>query len=178
MAAEVHAHYSEDYYEAASLGSEDRKGYPSYMQAQESLTKSFRRKLGIVRERVPSGKLLDAGAAYGTFLRLANSYYEGIGIEVSQYAASIAKNIFDVDVRVASIEHSPPFQDDCFDVIVMWDIIEHLIKPVEALKEAQRMLKPGGYIFVSTDDANHWLPKLLGSRWWALGASLTFMSFF
>ena len=171
-AAEIHARYSEDYYEAASLGSQDRKGYPSYMQAQESLTKSFTRKLSIVRERVPSGKLLDAGAAYGTFLRLANSYYEGVGIEVSHYAASVAKNTFGVDVRVASIEHSPPFQDDCFDVIVMWDIIEHLIKPVEALKEVQRMLKPGGYVFISTDDADHWLPKLLSSRWWALGAPL------
>ena len=171
-AEEIHARYSEDYYEAASLGSEDRKGYPSYMAAQESLTKSFHRKLNIVRERVPSGRLLDAGAAYGTFLRLANSYYEGVGIDVSQYAAAIARNTFSVDVRVASIEHAPPFQDDYFDVIVMWDIIEHLIQPVEALKEVYRMLKPGGYVFVSTDDANNWLPKLFGSRWWALGAPL------
>lgn len=171
-AAEIHALYSEDYYEAASLGVEDRKGYPSYMKAQESLTKSFSRKLGIVRARVPVGRLLDAGAAYGTFLRLADLYYEGMGIEVSQYAASIARNVFGVDVKVASIEHSPPFPDDYFDVIVMWDIIEHLINPVDALKEACRMLKSEGYIFISTDDASNWLPRLLGSRWWALGAPL------
>ena len=34
------------------------------------------------------------------------------------------------------------------------------------------MLKPEGYIFISTDDASNWLPRLLGSRWWALGAPL------
>lgn len=171
-AAEVHARYSEDYYEAASLGVEDRKGYPSYMKAQESLTNSFKSKLKLVQDRVPSGRLLDAGAAYGTFLRLANSHYEGMGIEVSQYAASVAKKTFGIDIKVASIEHSPPFPDDYFDGIVMWDIIEHLINPVQALKEVYRMLKPEGYVFVSTDDANNWLPRLLGSKWWALGAPL------
>lgn len=171
-AADVHSRYSEGYYEAASLGVEDRKGYPSYMNAQESLTNSFKSKLEIVRARVPSGRLLDAGAAYGTFLRLANSYYAGVGIEVSHYAASVAQNTFGIDVKVASIEHSPPFPDNYFDVIVMWDIIEHLINPVQALKEVYRMLKPDGYVFVSTDDANNWLPRLLGSKWWALGAPL------
>jgi len=171
-AEEIHALYSEGYYEAATLGSDDRQGYPSYMQAQESLTKSFVNKLGLVRSRVPSGRLLDAGAAYGTFLRLASSSYEGIGLEVSQYAASVAQRQFGMDVKVGSIEHSSPFPDEYFDVIVMWDIIEHLINPVAALKEAFRILKPGAYIFVSTDNANNWLPRLLGSRWWAFGAPL------
>lgn len=171
-AAEVHAHYSEDYYEAATLGSEGRKGYPSYMQAQESLENSFKYKLTLLQTRIPSGRLLDAGAAYGTFLRLASPYYEGVGLEVSQYAASVAHSSFGIDVKVGSIEHSPPFPDNYFDVIVMWDIIEHLIKPVVALKEACRMLKPGGYIFISTDDASNWLPRLLNSQWWALGAPL------
>lgn len=171
-ASEIHAYYSEGYYEAATLGTDDRQGYPSYMLAQESLTKSFVNKLELVRFRVPSGRLLDAGAAYGTFLRLASSSYDCVGLEVSQYAASVAQNKFDVDVKVGSIEHSSPFSDEYFDVIVMWDIIEHLINPIAALKEAFRILKPGGYIFVSTDDANNWLPRLLGSHWWAFGAPL------
>ena len=58
------------------------------------------------------------------------------------------------------------FVDKTFDVAVMWDVIEHLIRPVVALKELRRVLKPGGYLFVSTDDANHWLPRLLGRHWW------------
>ena len=171
-AAEIHALYSESYYEATNLGSDDRQGYPSYMQAQESLTKSFINKLELVRSRVPSGRLLDAGAAYGTFLRLTSSSYECVGLEVSRYAASVAQKQFGVDVKVGSIEHTSPFPDNYFDVIVMWDIIEHLINPVAALKEAFRILKPGAYIFVSTDDANNWLPRLLGSHWWTFGAPL------
>ena len=54
----------------------------------------------------------------------------------------------------------------------MWDVIEHLIRPVAALKELRRVLKAGGYLFVSTDDANHWLPRLLGRRWWGLAPPL------
>jgi hypothetical protein len=33
-------------------------------------------------------------------------------------------------------------------------------------------LKPGGYCFISTDDAACWLPRLLGRRWWAFAAPL------
>jgi SAM-dependent methyltransferase len=169
---EIHALYSEAYYEATTLGTDNRQGYPSYMQAQESLTKSFGTKLSLVQSRAPSGRLLDAGAAYGTFLRLASSVYECVGLEVSHYAASVAQSQFGTKVEVGSIEHSSPFPDEYFDAVVMWDIIEHLISPVAALKEAFRILKPGAYIFISTDDANNWLPKLLGQRWWALGAPL------
>jgi SAM-dependent methyltransferase len=170
-AQEIYDHYSESYYEAVASGFEERSGYPSYMAAQDTLEKSFSQKLTLLRERMPSGRLLDAGTAYGTFLRLASPHYECIGLDVSAYAASVALREFGMHVMVGSVAQAP-FAAETFDAIVMWDIIEHLLNPVDALAEVYRMLKPGGITLVSTDDVSNWLPKLLGSRWWSLAPPL------
>ena len=164
-------YYSREYYEAEGSDNKERRGYPSYMQLQESLEDSFRQKLQVVRRYMPSGRLLDAGAAYGTFLKVANEYYSGFGLEVSEYAAAVAREILQVDVKTGSIEKAP-FPDAHFDVIVMWDIIEHLRNPVRALQEVHRMLKPGGICLVSTDDVTNWLVRLLGTAWWGLAPPL------
>jgi ubiquinone/menaquinone biosynthesis C-methylase UbiE len=76
-----------------------------------------------------------------------------------------------VRVRVGNIEKVDA-PDESFDVVVMWDIIEHTIRPLTSLTEVARILKPGGYLFVSTDDAANWLPKILGKYWWSLGAPM------
>ena len=169
--AAVHSHYGESYYE--SLGKEGcgRSGYPSYRASCSTLTDGFRRKLDFVQRYVQGGKLLDAGAAYGFFLKAAESHFEGVGLDVSAYAADIAKRDFNANVHVGDIEQTR-FPHDTFEVVVMWDIIEHIVRPVKALKEIHRILKPGGYLFVSTDDAANWLCRFLGHRWWALAAPL------
>jgi SAM-dependent methyltransferase len=163
--------YSESYYEADSFDGKGRKGYPSYLKAQESLRDSFLQKLRVVREQKPSGKLLDAGAAYGSFLQLASEHYKCVGLELSEYAAEMASSEFKMDVRVGSIERAP-FPDEEFDVIVMWDIIEHLPNPLLALQEVRRMLKKGGVCLISTDDVSNWFVKLLGRKWWGIAPPL------
>jgi ubiquinone/menaquinone biosynthesis C-methylase UbiE len=142
------------------------------MEAQESLKRSFMHKLNFIHRFSKDNKLLDIGAAYGTFLTLARQHHECYGLDVSQYAAQVAREHFGVDVRQANIEQSIPFPDNHFDIVVMWDVIEHLVNPVQGLKEVYRVLRPGGYVFISTDDANNWLPRLLGANWWALAAPL------
>jgi SAM-dependent methyltransferase len=170
--AEVFSHYSESYYEAEASGADTgRRGYPSYRNARTSMEASFVDKLDVVRRHVSSGRLLDAGAAYGLFLLTAAPHFECMGIDVSEYAASVARSEFGMNVRAGDIEHTE-FPDNHFDAVVLWDIIEHLIHPVEALTEVHRVLKPGGWAFISTDDAANWLPRMLGSRWWALGAPM------
>ncbi len=167
----VHEHYGEAYYESETLAEKGRRGYPSYRASYASLTDGFRKKLDFVRKYVSGGRLLDAGAAYGFFLKGAEPHFEGEGIDISNFAAIVAQREFNVRVKVGDIERVDA-PDGSFDVVVMWDIIEHIIRPIKALTEVARVLKPGGYLFVSTDDASNWLPKLLGKRWWSLGAPM------
>ena len=163
----VHEHYNKDYYEGDESAAEGRKGYPSYRAGQATLSDCFTNKLQIIRRYLTKGKILDAGAAYGFFLKTAAPDFDGVGLEVSAYAAEVARTEFQTDVRVGDIEKTD-FADASFEAVMMWDIIEHLIRPVHALREVQRILKPGGYLFVSTDDAANWLPRMLGRRWWAM----------
>jgi SAM-dependent methyltransferase len=173
QAETIHGHYSEAYFEAAAADiDQERLGYPSYREAQQSLRASFSRKLDLVCSLKPEGRMLDVGAAYGTFLSLASEHFECYGLDVSEYAASVARDEFGMNVRQGSIEGVTPFEDGFFDVVVMWDVIEHLMEPLAGLKEVLRILKPGGYLAISTDDAEHWLPRLLGRNWWGLAAPL------
>jgi SAM-dependent methyltransferase len=167
----VHEHYGEIYFESDGKERGGRHGYPSYRASQSTLTGGFGEKLNFIRRYVTKGNLLDAGAAYGFFLKVAEPFFDGIGLDISPYAADAAKQEFNARVSVGDIEQTD-FPNNRFDVVVMWDIIEHIISPVKALKEVNRLLKPGGYLFVSTDDAGNWLPRLLSHRWWALGAPM------
>lgn len=167
----VHSHYAESYYESLGNKGCGRSGYPSYRASYSTLTDGFQRKLDFVQRYVKGGKLLDAGAAYGFFVKAAEPFFDGVGLDVSAYAAEIAKRDFNANVYVGDIEQTH-FLHDAFDVVVMWDIIEHIVRPVKALKEVHRILRPGGYLFVSTDDAANWLCRILGHRWWALAAPL------
>ena len=88
--ADLAKEYSESYYEADNFVGEERKGYPSYLKAQDSLRDTFKQKLHLVRALKPSGKLLDAGAAYGSFLQVASEHYKCVGLELSEYAAEMA----------------------------------------------------------------------------------------
>lgn len=170
---DVCAQYSEGYFEAQKvIAKRQRGGYPSYLAAQNSLKDSFMRKLSFVRERVPRGALLDVGAAYGTFVQLASKHYDCVGMDVSSYAISVAQRLSPARFIVGDIQEETDFVAASFDAIAMWDIIEHLAEPIAALSEVHRILKPGGFVFISTDDVNNWLPRFAGRVWWSLAPPL------
>jgi SAM-dependent methyltransferase len=52
-----------------------------------------------------------------------------------------------------------------YDVITMWDLIEHVPDPAAVLSECHRLLRPGGLVAISTPDAGSPLARFLGSRW-------------
>jgi len=43
-----------------------------------------------------------------------------------------------------------PFRDGCYDTVVMSEVLEHIERPSDALAEAARVIRPGGYLIVST----------------------------
>lgn len=163
--AEVHALYSEDYYESDDSEKTERQGYPSYRKTHDTLSDGFRTKLAFVQRFVKSGRLLDIGAAYGFFVNVAASAFVSEGVEISPYAVHLARTEYHANVEIGDAEHLDKPSEE-FDAVTMWDIIEHLPNPRKALEEIHRILKPGGFLFVSTDDVSNWLPHLLGRRWW------------
>jgi len=123
---------------------------------KEIRERAFRSKIEIVNKLYPSkGRLLDLGCAIGTFLKVArDDLWEVEGIELSEYAANYARGKENLTVYTGDLlEMKLP--SDSFDVVTMWDMVDHSETPNDIVKEVYRILKPGGIVAMDTfmDDA-------------------------
>jgi 2-polyprenyl-3-methyl-5-hydroxy-6-metoxy-1,4-benzoquinol methylase len=100
-------------------------------------------------------RMLDVGCGNGSLLeRASRQGFECEGIETCQELAELTRNKLNRPVHNKLLAHCG-FPMETFDVITMYDLIEHLPDPIEDLRLAQSWLKPGGILFVLTpnDDA-------------------------
>ena len=119
----------------------------------------------------PNGRLLDIGPGWGQLLRSGlDRGYEAVGIEASPSVAEIAREAFDVEVVVGSFPEYN-FEIDSFDIVTMNHVLEHLYKPEEALREAYRILKPGGILAVMSPNYQSLMRILMRSKWCGLQPS-------
>jgi 2-polyprenyl-3-methyl-5-hydroxy-6-metoxy-1,4-benzoquinol methylase len=110
------------------------------------------RQLRLLPPRLPrSGRLLDVGCATGFFLAEAASHYEVQGVELSAWSAAWAREQLGLKVHTGTL-HSAALADTVFDVVTLWDVIEHVPDPVPLLAEVARVLKPGGRMVLTTGD--------------------------
>ncbi len=166
--AELAAFYSVEYFEGESA----RKGYASYRQDEPVLRANFRELVGrragdATRAGLDPGALdlLDWGCAYGYFLDEARPRLGRVcGVEINEGVAEIARSRLGLDVR-SGPSASRSFDAGSFDVITLWDVIEHVSRPRATLLEVARLLRPGGSLYLTTGDIGSPLARLLGRRW-------------
>lgn len=139
--------------------------YFDYQKDKEFMQKNFEQRLRKVREFVPNGFLVEVGCAYGFFLELAKNYFQVVGYDVSAEAVDYANTILGVPARREDFLSDGSLSPGSVDVIVMWDVIEHLPQPARFIKRSAELLRPGGYLFVTTGDIKSWLPRFQGARW-------------
>jgi SAM-dependent methyltransferase len=152
--------YTEEYY--VSVDSRER-GYDGYVTEAENWRRTFRDRLDDL-PAIP-GRLLDVGAATGFFVEQARAVgWEAVGVEPSEWAAAYARKELGVDVRTGTLDEMR-FPDGTFDVVTLWEVIEHLPDPRVTLAEIRRVLKPGGRLVLSTPDAGSLAARLSGRRW-------------
>jgi len=110
-------------------------------------------------------RLLEIGCGAGFFLKSAERRgWQVAGVEVSDAAAQFARERLDLNVRVRSAE-TLAFPAAAFDVVAMFDTIEHLFDPRVALSEISRVLAPGGLLLVATPNFDALSRWLLGPSW-------------
>lgn len=114
--------------------------------------------------RGPSGRPLrwvDVGCNSGAFLVVARRRgWNVVGVEADETAARQTSLITGVQVvtpdywaaTVAQFEADPKFAEARPFVLSFWDVLEHLIDPVEAFRVAARALQPGGLLVVEAPD--------------------------
>lgn len=112
----------------------------------------------------PGHTLLNVGAGQGSFSRLlAARSFDVTSVEDSPAAVEVLRERVGGDVVQADAA-ALPFPDGSFDAVVLGEVLEHLQDDAGALREARRVLRPGGVVAVSVPRNPAWYG---GSDRWA-----------
>lgn len=112
-----------------------------------------------------NGTILDVGCSFGFFLDAAKKRGWKIdGVEISEFAANYARNNLGINVINKPLNEAN-FDARFFDVVTLWNVIEHLYDPIELMREIHRILKRGGMLVLTTGNAESLLARLQRERW-------------
>jgi 2-polyprenyl-3-methyl-5-hydroxy-6-metoxy-1,4-benzoquinol methylase len=133
-----------------------------------SRLRAAKSQLGIIKKYESGTTLLDIGCGEGFFLSNASKAgYTTKGIEISLDAAEYAGKEFGLDVEAKPFEELQ-FPENYFDVVTLWQVLEHVPYPLVVLKEVHRILKPEGLLATSTPDIDSIMAKIFRRKWWNL----------
>ncbi len=110
-------------------------------------------------------RLLDVGCGMGAFLKAASETgFEVEGVEFSDFAAESIKSNYGFNVYSKNGFDELLASGSTYDVIVLFDVIEHLLDPMKTIHEVHQLLSEDGLLLVGTTDFNHVIPKVLGDK--------------
>ncbi len=100
-----------------------------------------------------TGKLLEIGAGYGFFAQIAQQRgWEVFGTELTQEAVAKCE---EKGIKMFKGElQNTGYDENEFDVIVCIEVIEHINTPNECLQKANKILRPGGFFYMTTPNFN------------------------
>lgn len=155
---ELSAHYPKDYH--------------AYLRKDSKISASLRgfglrkRVKSILRRtNIQKGCLLDVGCATGDFLHAFQTAtdWDVMGLEIVPEAAVAARakglTIIEKDLEDTNIA------DGSFDVITLWDVLEHMPNPAQILQICYGLLKPGGSLVLKCPDPSGKEAGLFKESW-------------
>ena len=137
-------------------------------------TIALKNKLNLVNSLQPSkGSILDIGAGTGDFLSVVKENgWSTVGVEPSEKAKAIAKF-----KGVSFVEETSELENNSFDVITMWHVLEHVPNLDNQIKELKRLLKPNGSLIIAVPNFKSFDAKQYGKFWAAYDVPIHFWHF-
>ena len=135
---------------------------------------ALKNKLNLVNSLQPAkGSILDIGAGTGDFLSVVKENgWITIGVEPSDKAKAIAKS-----KGVVFVEQTSELENNSFDIITMWHVLEHVPNLDNQLKELKRLLKPNGNLIIAVPNFKSFDAKHYGIFWAAYDVPIHFWHF-
>ena len=147
--------YAGDYFTGAEFG--------DYESQRPTFARNFQdylRRMALAG--ATRGRLLEVGCAYGFFLEQAGTSFDAIGLDVNANAIAAAQRLGAGALCAEFLDYQPAGP---FDVVCMWDTIEHVLEPRAYLEKARDVLAPSGHLFLTTGDIGSLVARLRGPRW-------------
>lgn len=158
--AELFKLYSRNYF----FGEE----YSDYVADKKVMQKNFKLRLKTLQTFLNPTfhtKLLEIGCAYGFFLEFAQHYFDQVqGIDITEEGVRYARETLHLDaIQSDLLKHD--FGEQRFDVVCMWDTIEHLGQPHFYIEKISKQMNPGGLIAITTGDISSLNARIRKSNW-------------
>ena len=114
----------------------------------------------------PPGRLLDVGCGAGLFVCAAQrAGWEATGVDASAWAvAGGLERCPGVRIR-AGLLSEVDFPAGSFEVVTLWNVLEHLPRPAETLDRIRSWLARDGWLFLSLPNADSRIARLMGKHW-------------
>ena len=135
---------------------------------------ALKNKLELINSLQPNkGRILDIGAGTGDFLSVAKQNgWQTIGVEPSEKAKAIA-----INKGVSFVKQTSELENNSFDVISMWHVLEHVPNLDTQIKELKRLLKPNGTLIIAVPNFKSFDAKHYGKFWAAYDVPIHFWHF-
>lgn len=129
--------------------------------------KTFARSLRTIETVCPGrGRVLDVGTAGGSFLHVAQKLgWDVAGCEPNRWLCDWAKKRYGLTVQLGTLYDLPSSFEAQFNLVTLWDVLEHLSDPKDALRRCHAILKPGGCLAINYPDIGSWISRLMGRHW-------------
>ena len=101
------------------------------------------------------GRFVDLGCGQGEFLEQLAARGRGLGLDFHGHNARAAAQAGHPAVA-ADLNHFLPFRDASFDGVTLVEVIEHIVRAEGLVEELARVIKPGGWLVVTTPNVVHW----------------------
>lgn len=139
---------------------------PNFVSQVEARERTFERSLAYLERFMPArGRVLDIGTAAGSFLAVARRRgWEVAGCEPNRWLCEWGARHYGLPLQPGTV-FDMQLPAASFDLVTLWDVLEHTPDPKAVLQEAARVLRPGGWLVVNYPDISSSIARLMGRRW-------------
>ena len=113
----------------------------------------------------PPGRLLDIGTGGGSFPFVASQRgWHAEGCEPNRWLCEWALKTYGLPIQPGTV-FDQQYPSAAYDVVTLWDVLEHTPDPKTEIRETQRLLKEDGLLIINYPDIGSWIARLMGRSW-------------